>query len=97
MSKINNCKNSFYTYILECKDNTYYTGYTPDLERRIELHNSGKGAKYTRGRRPVTLVWYKECNDSRSAKQEEFRIKQLTRVKEKLLREAWNIKKINGE
>ncbi|MFH2137852.1 MAG: GIY-YIG nuclease family protein [Candidatus Omnitrophota bacterium] len=68
-----------YTYILECNDNTYYTGYTPDLKRRIDRHNAGKGAKYTQGRRPVTLVWYEECKDSRSAKQEEFRIKQLTR------------------
>jgi len=46
----------FYVYIVECSDKTFYTGYTPDLARRIGLHNAGKGAKYTRFRRPVELV-----------------------------------------
>ena len=43
----------FFVYILQCRDGTFYTGYTPDLARRLELHNAGQGAKYTRGRRPV--------------------------------------------
>ena len=46
-----------YTYIVKCCDNTLYTGWTTDLDRRIEAHNSGKGAKYTRSRRPVELIY----------------------------------------
>ena len=49
-----------YVYILSCSDNTLYTGWTNDLERRINVHSSGKGAKYTRGRLPVKLVYL--CN-----------------------------------
>lgn len=49
----------FWVYIVECSDGSYYTGYTPDLDRRIKLHNAGKGAKYTRDRRPVKLIWSK--------------------------------------
>jgi putative endonuclease len=79
-------KGIFYVYILECKDDTYYTGYTPNLEKRIELHNSGKGAKYTRGRRPVKLIWHREFKYFKHAILEERRIKRLTRMqKEKLI------------
>ncbi len=68
----------FYVYILECNDGTYYTGYTPDVERRIELHNSGRGAKYTRDRRPVRVVWCKEYKYFKSAVSKEWAIKKLT-------------------
>ena len=71
---------SFYTYILECKDGTYYTGYTPDLEKRVETHNKGKGARYTKHRRPVKLVWHKEYKYFKSAFLLENRIKKLTRL-----------------
>ena len=47
-----------YTYILECSDGTYYTGWTNDLEKRVKMHNAGKGAKYTKPRRPVVLAYY---------------------------------------
>ena len=47
-----------YTYIVQCSDGTLYTGWTTDVERRVRTHNSGKGAKYTRSRLPVTLVYY---------------------------------------
>ena len=67
----------FYVYILECADKTYYTGYTPDLKKRLKLHNSGKGAKYTRGRRPVRLVWWREYQYFKKAFLEELRIKRL--------------------
>ena len=50
----------FYMYVLLCKDQTFYTGYTVDLEKRIATHNAGKGAKYTRMRTPVTLLYAKE-------------------------------------
>ncbi|MBN1353498.1 MAG: GIY-YIG nuclease family protein [Candidatus Omnitrophica bacterium] len=77
---------SFWVYILECKDGTYYTGYTPDIEKRLKLHNAGKGAKYTRDRRPVKLVWCKEYKYFKKAFLEEKRIKRLTREqKEKLV------------
>lgn len=55
-----------YTYILRCSDGTYYTGWTNDLEKRIQNHNEGKGAKYTKARRPVTLVYYEKFEQKRS-------------------------------
>lgn len=78
-------KGVFYVYILECRDGTYYTGYTPDLAKRIELHNTGKGAKYTRGRGPVKLIWSREFKYFRHAVAEERRIKGLTRKQKELL------------
>jgi putative endonuclease len=79
-------KGSFFVYITQCKDKTYYTGYTPNLKRRIKLHNKGQGAKYTRDRRPVKLVWSKEYKYFKLAFLEEKRIKRLTRKqKEKLV------------
>ncbi|WP_255169347.1 GIY-YIG nuclease family protein [Natrononativus amylolyticus] len=73
-------------YVLECADGTLYTGYTTDLERRIAEHGAGDGAKYTRGRTPVELV-YSERHDSRSrAMSREYEIKQLSRgQKERLI------------
>ncbi len=79
----------FFTYIVECADKTYYTGYTPDLEKRIKVHNDGKGAKYTRDRRPVKLVWHREYKYFKKAFLEEKRIKKLTRKqKEELVNEG---------
>ena len=79
----------FFVYIVECNDGTYYTGYTPDIERRIKLHKNGKGAKYTRERGPVRLVWCKEYRYFKKAFLEEKRIKKLTRKqKEKLVKGA---------
>ena len=76
----------FYVYIVQCRDGSFYTGYTPDLKNRIELHNKGRGAKYTRDRRPVELVWYRVYKYFRYAFLEEKRIKALTRErKEKLV------------
>lgn len=75
----------FYVYIVQCCDGSYYTGYTPDLKKRIELHNKGKGAKYTRDRRPVELVWHKGYKYFRYAFLEEKRIQALTREKKEKL------------
>lgn len=70
-----------YVYILSCDDGTLYTGYTTDLNRRLNEHNRGEGAKYTRGRTPVQLV-YKEEYESRSrAQKREYEIKQYSRQK----------------
>ena len=67
-------------YILQCSDDTLYTGITNDLERRIEEHNSSKlGAKYTKGRRPVKLIYSCEVEGRAAALKEEYRIKQLPR------------------
>ena len=74
---------------MQCQDGTYYTGYTNDLKERIKLHNNGKGAKYTRDRRPVRLIWAKEYRYFRKAFLEEKRIKTLTREqKERLVNEG---------
>lgn len=68
-----------YVYILKCSDGTLYTGYTNNLEKRIKVHNSGKGAKYTRCRLPVQLVYFEEYNTKSEATKREYAIKQLTR------------------
>jgi putative endonuclease len=74
-------KRTYSLYILRCVDDTLYTGITTDLERRVEEHNSlTLGAKYTRGRRPVTLMFSKEFPNRSLASQEEARIKKLSRV-----------------
>lgn len=78
-----------YVYIVECSDGTYYTGYTTDVERRIEEHNDGRGAKYTRGRQPVTLVHVESFTTSSAALQREHAIKQLRRSrKERLVKDG---------
>ncbi len=75
-----------YTYILECADGTFYCGWTNDLEQRIKAHNEGKGAKYTRPRLPVRLVYFETFDTKEEAMKREYRIKQLTRAqKEKLI------------
>ena len=75
-----------YTYILKCSDGTYYTGWTNDLDKRVEAHNSGKGAKYTKARRPVELAYYEEFETKEQAMKREYAIKQLGRKeKQKLI------------
>ncbi|AKN33261.1 methyltransferase [Clostridium carboxidivorans P7] len=68
-----------YVYILQCIDGTLYTGYTNDLNKRIQVHNSGKGAKYTRGRLPVKLVYSEEFNTKNEALKREYAIKLMKR------------------
>lgn len=68
-----------YVYILKCSDETLYTGWTTDLKKRIKTHNSGKGAKYTRGRTPVKLIYYEKYDDKLIAQRREREIKKLTR------------------
>lgn len=72
-----------YTYILKCADDTLYCGWTNDLEKRLKVHNDGKGAKYTRSRLPVALVYYEEFESAQEAQKREYQIKNLSR-KEKL-------------
>lgn len=76
-----------YTYILECADGTYYCGWTNDLEKRVKVHNEGKGGKYTRARLPVKLVYNEEFDTKEEAMSREWQIKQLSRrEKEKLIK-----------
>ena len=72
-----------YTYIVECKDKTLYTGWTNDLQKRIKTHNDGKGAKYTKSRLPVRLVYYEVYKTKQEAMRREYEIKQLTREQKK--------------
>lgn len=71
----------YWVYIVRCADGTFYCGITADVERRIREHNSvqGKGARYTRARQPVTLVYQQQCPDRSQASQQEAYIKSLTR------------------
>ena len=76
-----------FTYIVRCADGTYYTGWTNDLQKRIALHNSGRGAKYTRCRRPVEPVYWERWETKEQAMSREWHIKRLTRAqKEELIR-----------
>ena len=70
-----------YTYIVKCSDETPYTGWTNNLKKRLEAHNSGKGAKYTKNRRPVELVYFEEYDTKQEAMKREYAIKQLPREK----------------
>lgn len=72
-------KSKHYVYIVKCKDKSLYTGWTTDVEKRLKAHNSGKGAKYTKSRRPVTLVHQEEFETKGEALRREMAIKQLTR------------------
>jgi len=71
----------YFVYILECGDGTYYTGTTNNLEKRVEAHNSASaGAKYTRARRPVSLVYSEECIDKSEALKREYALRQHSRA-----------------
>ncbi|MBR5917349.1 MAG: GIY-YIG nuclease family protein [Lachnospiraceae bacterium] len=77
-------KTNYYIYILECADNTLYTGYTNDLENRLKAHNEGKGAKYTKSRLPVKLVYSETFDDKKEAMSREWFIKHRLTREEKL-------------
>jgi len=80
---------SYFVYIVKCSDDTLYTGITTDIKRRVEEHNgSDKGAKYTKLRRPVTLVYSEDSEDRSSASKREYLIKKLSRVKKMELIDA---------
>lgn len=76
-----------YVYIIRCKDNTLYTGWTNDLEKRFKAHCNGKGAKYTRGRGPLELVYYETFEEKIDAMKREYALKKLPKEeKEKLIK-----------
>ncbi len=76
---------SWFVYLLRCSDNSLYCGITTDLDRRLETHSAGKGARYTRSRLPVQLVWFSEKPNKSEACQEEYRIKRLQKDEKELL------------
>lgn len=78
-----------YIYILECRDKSLYTGWTTDVYKRLETHNSGKGAKYTRGRTPVKLKYFEKFETKSEALKREHEIKKFSREKKlKLIAES---------
>ena len=76
---------TWYLYILRCGDGTLYTGITTDVEKRLELHRSGKGAKYTRGRAPLELVYREICGSHSDALKRELAVKKLTRTQKEAM------------
>ena len=72
-------ESNWYLYILRCGDGTLYTGITTDVEKRLEAHRSGKGAKYTRGRAPLELVYREDCGSHSDALKREVAVKKLPR------------------
>lgn len=70
----------YYVYLLRCADGTLYTGFTNDLARRLAAHNAGRGAKYTRSRLPVELVYWENFSNKSSALKREYAIKRLSRA-----------------
>ena len=76
---MNGIEKNWTVYILRCADSTLYTGITDDLERRLSMHNAGKGAKYTRGRGPVQLCYAQMCESKGAALRREYEIKSMSR------------------
>lgn len=82
-----------FVYILRCKDNSLYTGYTTNVKKRLRTHNAGKGAKYTRGRRPVSLVYFKRVDSKSLGLKLESRIKKLNKKEKEALVYANQLRK----
>jgi len=79
-----------YAYVVRCSDGTFYTGYTTDVRRRLDEHDAGEGAKYTRGRTPVELVHVERFESKSAAMSREYEIKQLSRSEKESLVEGAN-------
>ncbi len=76
---------AWFVYLARCADDTLYCGITNDVDARLAAHNTGKGARYTRARRPIELVLAQKCASKRHAMRVEYRVKQLTRAQKQLL------------
>ena len=89
MKKENQERKKHYAYMLRCSDGSIYSGYTTDLHRREKVHNRGKGAKYTRTRLPVKLVYFEEFDNKIDAMKREYAFKQLThKEKEEIIKNS---------
>jgi putative endonuclease len=85
-------------YVLQCRDGSYYAGYTNDLEKRVRVHNEGKGAKYTRARKPVRCIYHESFESKREAMQAEYQFKQLTRdAKERYIGKGQDLDEVTKE
>lgn len=82
-----------FVYMVRCVDDSLYTGYTTDLERRVKTHNEGKGAKYTRARLPVRLVYYKEVENMSEGLKLEAKLKKLSKKKKEDLVQGFELEK----
>ena len=80
---------TWWVYILRCGDGTFYTGVATDVAARLETHRCGKGAKYTRSRGPLTLVYTEKCEDKNAAFRREYAIKQLKCSEKAALCDGW--------
>lgn len=81
---------AYFVYIVECVDRTLYTGWTTNVERRLKIHNAGRGARYTRERGPVRLVYVEEVSSRSAALKRELAIKRLQRVDKLKLVQSWH-------
>ncbi|HEY1546531.1 MAG TPA: GIY-YIG nuclease family protein [Kofleriaceae bacterium] len=79
---------AWFVYLARCADDTLYCGITNDVDARLAAHNAGKGARYTRARRPIELVLAQPCANKRHALRVEYRVKQLTRAQKQTLLDA---------
>lgn len=86
-----------YTYILECADGTLYCGWTNNLEKRVSDHNAGKGAKYTKSRRPVVLKYYETFGTKQEAMRREWAVKQLSRKEKQELIGTFQDQQMSGQ
>ena len=86
-------ESTWYLYILRCGDGTLYTGITTDVEKRLEAHRAGKGAKYTRGRSPLTLAYREKCGTHSDALKRELAVKKLTRIQKEVMTKQWETEK----
>ena len=86
-----------YTYLLQCADGSLYCGWTNHLQERVKAHNEGRGAKYTRGRRPVKLVYFEEFATRQEAMRMEYQIKKLTRQEKERLVKSGEVRAVCQE
>ncbi|WP_458190527.1 GIY-YIG nuclease family protein [Haladaptatus sp. NG-WS-4] len=86
-----------WVYVVECSDGSFYTGYTTDVARRVAEHDDGEGAKYTRGRTPVELVYSKRFESKSAAMSREYKIKQFSRAEKERLVEIGPSKEVRPE
>jgi putative endonuclease len=84
---------TYWVYLLQCADGTLYAGWTTDLERRLSAHNAGRGSRYTRGRRPVSIIYREECASESEARRREIALKRMGRAQKLRLieREEWGV------
>ena len=86
-----------YTYLLQCADGSLYCGWTNHLQERVKAHNEGRGAKYTRGRRPVKLGYFEELATRQEAMRREYQIKKLTRQEKERLVKSGEVRAVCQE